>query len=347
MKLKKLLALLLSLSLLLNFTACGINITIDPATTNTTTEAISGENTDDTDDTAEPDDSGDNAGEPDEITPLLYKVTDSNGNVVWLFGSIHVGKEYFYPLPDYVMNAYNSSDSLAVEFDITEEEFDDDAMMSMLSELVYRDRSSIDDHIPEDLYNDAKEILEENDMYFSQLDGYMPYLWSMFIDEFTMEQMDYDAELGIDMFFLNSAHEENKTIHSIESMEFQMSMVTGYSHELQVMMLESSVYYYHNVDEYLEGMDELAIAWAMGDEEAIADEEDDYEFESEEEKALYYEYNTSMMTKRNRAMTNFAESSLSSGEEVFIVVGAAHVLGEDGIANQLSERGYNVELIQG
>ena len=45
----------------------------------------------------------DNAAEKEEgITPLLYKVTDADGNVVWLFGSIHVGKEEFYPLPDYV-----------------------------------------------------------------------------------------------------------------------------------------------------------------------------------------------------------------------------------------------------
>lgn len=346
MKLKKLLALLLSLCLLLNFTACDINITIAPATNTTTTEAISGDDKDDNDDTSEPDDSSDNAGESYGITPLLYKVTDDNGNVIWLFGSIHIGKEYFYPLPDYVMNAYNSSDSLAVEFDVTEEEFDDDTMMDMLYDLAYTDGSNIEAHIPEELYNDAKEILEDNDMYFSSLDFYMPYLWSMFIDEFTMEQLDYETDLGIDMFFLNTAHDGNKTIHSIESMEFQMNMMTGYSHELQEMMLESSVYYYNNVDEYSDGLDELAEAWAEGDAEALADEEE-YEFESEEEKALYYEYNTSMMTKRNRGMTNFAEDKLFEGEEVFIVVGAAHVVGEDGMANQLRERGYTVEVIQG
>ena len=27
--------------------------------------------------------------------PLLYKVSDDQGNVIWLFGSIHVGREDF------------------------------------------------------------------------------------------------------------------------------------------------------------------------------------------------------------------------------------------------------------
>ena len=50
------------------------------------------------------------------VHPLLYKVTDDDGNTIWLFGSIHVGRDEFYPLPDYVMDAFEGSESLAVEF---------------------------------------------------------------------------------------------------------------------------------------------------------------------------------------------------------------------------------------
>lgn len=52
-----------------------------------------------------------------ENAPLLYKVTDGDGNVIWLFGSIHVGRDDYYPLPEYVLDAYEGSDALAVELD--------------------------------------------------------------------------------------------------------------------------------------------------------------------------------------------------------------------------------------
>ena len=52
-------------------------------------------------------------------TPLLYEVTKNDSETkIYLFGSIHVADERAYPLPEIVMNAYNSSDSLAVEFDL-------------------------------------------------------------------------------------------------------------------------------------------------------------------------------------------------------------------------------------
>ena len=43
-------------------------------------------------------------------TPLLYKVSDDAGNVIWLLGSIHVGMEDYYPLPDYVLDAFDGSE---------------------------------------------------------------------------------------------------------------------------------------------------------------------------------------------------------------------------------------------
>lgn len=364
MKIKKILAFLLTLSLIFNFTACGNDNDNNATTLNntTTTEAVSEDasvNTDETDttspsdETTSPSDSdntdpdGNNSPDvSDGITPLLFKVTDADGNVVWLFGSIHIGKEYFYPLPDYVLNAYASADALAVELDAVAVENDYQSLMTAARGMLYSDRSKISDHISEELYNDAKAILEENGMYAPLLDYYKPVFWSSAIDTFVTDQLGYDSNLGIDYYFLNEAYDDNKPIYEVESMEFQMNMLFGFSDDLQSMMLESSVESYNSIDEYEASMDALVTAWATGDEDGLVDDEE-YEFESAEEEALYNEYNTEMLTKRNRAMTDFAENALASGEEVFIVVGAAHVVGEDGMANQLRERGYTVEVIQG
>lgn len=60
---------------------------------------------------------------------------------------------------------------------------------------------------------------------------------------------------------------------------------------------------------------------------------------------MYVEYNDAMMVQRNLAMADYAEEALASGKEVFICVGAAHVVGEGAMADLLAQRGYTVERI--
>lgn len=343
---KKLIALLLCMVMMLGLAACGQND--EPATTTeavpTTTVPTEPSVPETTVPVTEPE-----VTEPAEstITPLLYKVTDSEGNVAWLFGSIHVGEEYFYPLPDYVLDAYESSDALAVEFDIVSFEKDIDAQIEALQQMVYTDGTTITDHISEELYNDAKAVLKDLNIYSSALDYYVPSMWSSFIDSGMISQMGVDTSLGIDMYFLNRAHEENKTILDVESAAFQYGMMAGYSEELQVLLLEASVESAGLVEESKADLQQLVQAWAAGDEAAFsalinAEEE----FESAEEEALYNEYNHAMITSRNLNMADFAEDALKSGEEVFIVVGAAHIVGEGAMAELLAERGYTVEIVR-
>ena len=86
--------------------------------------------------------------------------------------------------------------------------------------------------------------------------------------------------------------------------------------------------------------------WASGDESAFAaylNASDDTM--TEEEAEIYAKYHQAMITDRNRTMTSFAENALASGKEVFICVGAAHVVGEGAMAELLSQRGYKVERV--
>ena len=340
---KKLIALLLCMVMVLRLAACGQKN--EPATTTAATEPSVPETTVPTTEPAtEP-----AVTEPAEsvITPLLYKVTDNEGNVAWLFGSIHVGEEYFYPLPAYVLNAYASADALAVEFDIVTFEGDINAQIEALQTMVYADGTTIADHISEELYNDAKAALKDLGMYSSALDYYCPAMWSSFIDSAMIEKMGVDTSLGIDLYFLNRAHEEGKTILDVESAAFQYGMMAGYSEELQAMLLESSVASVELMEESKADMMQLVDAWATGNEaefDALINAAP--EFESPEEEVLYNEYQNAMITQRNLNMADFAEDALKSGEEVFIVVGAAHIVGAGAMAELLAERGYTVEIVR-
>ncbi len=289
-----------------------------------------------------------NNNENNQSGPLLYKVTDDSGNVVWLFGSIHIGREDYYPLPDYVMNAFNSSDVLAVEADIVAFEQDTDAQEAALMQFIYMDGSTITDHISAELYQELVNILTENNSYIPWLDLYKPYMWYNFISSFIMEKVEANSELGIDRYFINLANEKNVEIEEIESVDSQYAMFANFSDELMEIMLAAEIDSYNNISEAKEQYEVLLDLWASGDEAALREylSEGDSEFDSAEDEALYNEYNNAMIVNRNKLMTDYADDALNSGEEVFICVGAAHVVGDGGMVDMLRNRGYTVELVK-
>lgn len=282
------------------------------------------------------------------ITPLLYKVSDDKGNHIWLFGSIHVGLGSFYPLPQYVTDAYESSDALAVEFDVISFSEDLQTQMDALTHLVYMDGTTIKDHISDELYKKSVEILKEYNIYSSALDYYYPVLWENLIQNAMLEQTDAYSDLGIDMHFLTLAHKQNKEIIDIESAEFQYDMMAGFSESLQILLLEEIVSSYEDIDSFSQELNDMVTLWSKGDEKEFADFlNSDYDsVMTDEEKELLEEYNQAMLTDRNISMTEFAQDCLRDGEEVFICVGSAHIVGEGAMADLLAEKGYTVEIIK-
>ena len=273
-------------------------------------------------------------------SPLLYKVTDKSGNVLWLFGSIHVGRDEFYPLPDYVTDAFNSADKLAVEFDIVSFEKDMSAQMQTLRTFLYTDGTTIKDHVSEDAYNKAVKILTDANSYVSMFDQFNASLWTSFLDSILIEKIGADTELGIDRHLIK------KEIVDVESAEFQYEMLAGFSEELQVFLFNETLSSFDDEDLAKKEVTEMMDLWAAGDEKEFAEylsaEENNI---PKEQTALYEEYNKAMMTDRNASMTDFAEKALKSGEEIFMCVGAAHIVGEGAVAQNLKQLGYTVECI--
>jgi len=346
---KRFCSVLLILSLLLSLCACNA---ADPAstsvgTTSLTTTAPETMPSESTLSETTPSEST-SAMTGSSINPILYKVTDTQGHTAWLFGSIHIGLESFYPLPDYVTAAYENSDALAVEFDMVTFSSDIKAQTNALLPLIYTDGTTIRDHISEDLYTQAVEALEDCGLYLPALDMYCPSFWASFIQPTMDEDLNISGELGIDMYFLNNAHETGKQIQEVESPEFQYTLLAGFSQELQTVLLESALYSYAHPEETTMELTGLLEAWASGNEEAMLENLDaGSDIHSDADAKLYEEYTDSLITQRNISMADFAETALASGKEVFICVGAAHIIGPNAMADLLTQRGYTVERIDG
>lgn len=334
MKLRRLLALILALVIAASVAGCDFNLAFKNAKKENAPVVSRPE-------------SVDPPSKESVSTPLLYKVSDGD-SVVWLFGSIHVGREEFYPLPDYVWDAYEQSEALAVEFDIVAFENDTAAATQSLMLMTYSDGTTIKDHISPELYEEAVEAMKEYGGYFSYYDMFMPVLWSSLIENAVYAEYDIiNYDLGIDRHMLNKAKADGKKILDVESAEFQYGMMAGYSEELQALLLEEAVALSKDSESLPEEMDELMDLWQAGDEAELSGAlYAPAEIEDPDELRLYEEYNNALVVERNISMTEYAEDALENNDEIFICVGAAHVVGPGAMAQLLSQKGYTVEIVR-
>ena len=219
-------------------------------------------------------------------------------------------------------------------------------MMKDLKKLVYTDGTTLEDHVSSDLYDQCVAIMKENNSYNKALDSYSVVMWSQLVDSCTATKLENDGSEGIDVYLLNMAHEDGKEIQDIESSTMQYQMLMSFSEPLQELMLEASVNNYYDPDGYLRSVDDMMDIWQEGDpddlEKLISGTG---EFDGEDEEELFEEYFDTMFRQRNVGMADFAEDALESGDEVFICVGAGHIIGEEGVAELLRDRGYTVEVV--
>lgn len=274
-------------------------------------------------------------------TPLLLEVTkEGTNNKLYLFGSIHAGDESMYPLPDYVMDAYKESELLTVEFDLIEYQQDTELQVNSMAKFLNPGGKSIIDYIGKDSYNKALEILESVTPYNELYDYYSPIMWQMLIENAVILDSNLFGNFGVDLNFLERAKKDNKEILELETAEFQYDLLSGFDYETQVYLLKKAI---NNYDDAKDNMKKLYELYKRGNKEDL---EKHVFSETEEPNKAIIEYNDKLITKRNKAMADGLLEVFDDGKNVFCTVGLAHIIGENGIADLLEQRGYSVVIVK-
>jgi uncharacterized protein len=139
--------------------------------------------------------------------------------------------------------------------------------------------------------------------------------------------------LGIDRYFADRAIRSNKPTGGLETAEFQLGLLDQFSAKEQELLLRQSM---NEMDHLERNVAEIVRAWKSGDVGSL-------------EKHLlagmrdYPEIHQKVIEDRNRRWLPQIEGLLSRGENALIVVGAAHLVGTNGVIQLLKSRGYRVE----
>lgn len=278
----------------------------------------------------------------DVPVPLLWKVSDGD-NAVYLLGSFHLLKPTDYPLSPDIDAAL--ADAEHVMFELSPAEMaSPDLGMKMAQAALRTDGSRLSAALPPEVATALAGWMEANrDALAAQglqpqmLEIFEPWFVGLMVSVTEMTQRGLDPELGLDRHIADAATAAGKTTGGLELGHEQIAFFDTMDPDEQVQMLADAL----SGDQGGAQVDQLHAAWRRGDADALwhgmaVDMRREY-------PALYQRINVD----RNDAWVPKLEARLKqhASDDTLVVVGALHLLGEDGVVEKLRARGYRVERV--
>ena len=265
---------------------------------------------------------------------FLWKV-QSDTTIVYLLGSVHFMKKESYPLNKRIEDAFDKSTVLAVEADVDDVSKLD--IQGLMEKAFYPADDTLQKHVSAQTYERVKKEFETSGIPAWLMDKQKPWFLALTLESLGLVKLGFDPSYGIDLHFLSEASGKKK-IKELESIDFQINLLSGFSDSEQEAFLLSTL---KDLKSYEKEVDRLLDAWVSGDAGGM---ESILQRSVIEDKGMASVYDK-LLYGRNRNMASKIEGYLKTGETHFVVMGAAHLLGERGIINLLKRKGYQIDQL--
>jgi uncharacterized protein YbaP (TraB family) len=262
---------------------------------------------------------------------FLWKVEAANGNAAYLVGSIHVLTADAYPLPAAIDQVFAESKTLVEEVNL-DEMSDPAMMMSALSKAMLTDGKTLDQLVDARTYAEVQKRAEAFGMPMAALQRMKPWLVAVTLMAPTLQSAGFKPELGIDRHYFDRAKKTNMKREGLETLAYQLDRFDQMSPKLQEELLKATI---EDLDTQVAGVKDMVRAWRSGD---VATVEKLALTAFQESPELYQR----LLLERNQNWVPHVEKCIADNAGCFIVVGAAHLVGRDGLPALLAKKGYKV-----
>ena len=265
---------------------------------------------------------------------FLWKI-QSKTTTAYILGSIHAYKGELYPLPKKMEDAFDKSDTLAVEANVNE--INPESMTTMINGALYQDKSTLEKHISRETYEMTTKKLQELGLPLEIFQNTKPWFIAMTLTSMELQKLGLSPEYGIDNYFLKKA-ENGKRVVELESIDYQVNLLNGFSDAEQELFLVSTL---EDLDLLRKDINSILKAWNTGDTKAM----ESFVFKSLKDDPKMLPIYEKLVFTRNKNIASKIENYLKTKEKYFVVVGAAHLVGKDGIIEILKRKGYIVDQL--
>jgi uncharacterized protein YbaP (TraB family) len=262
---------------------------------------------------------------------FLWKVSSPTG-AVYVVGSIHLLTKDYYPLSPALDAAFKDSNLLVEEADLGEMEAPA-TQFKLLTRGLLPANQTLDKVISPATYAMVVTRVAGLKIPIEPLQRFKPWMLAMTLVEMEWQKAGFDASLGLDRHFYDRARSDGKMVQGLETIDYQLSLFDGMTIDQQERMLAESL---EDLDEERANVFKLTDAWKAGDAAAVERIMID---DMKGDPVMYQR----LLVDRNRAWLPTLDTLLSRGARAFVVVGAAHLVGPDGLLAMLRAKGYTVE----
>lgn len=268
--------------------------------------------------------------------PLLWKVSDRD-NAVYLLGSFHLLKPDDYPVSPDIDDAFARSDK--VVFEVPPEELLDPSMaQKFVAAAGFADGSTLSKVLPGAMREKFNRILAQRGASIAQFDAYEPWFVNLSLMLGISQQMGFRPEQGLDQYLIAQASAAKKATGGLESIETQLQVLDSTPMDEQIVSLKEFI----DKPTEMPGMlADLHEAWRDGDLARLD------ELTREEMRDKTPQTYRIVNVERNDAWVPQIQQMLDGARQgqTLVVVGALHLLGEDGVVEKLRAKGYTVERV--
>lgn len=261
-------------------------------------------------------------------TQLLYRIEGKNlDKPSYIFGTIHIMPKKDFVISDSIKSVFESCKELAMEVDLnmdikTQIEL---VKLSMLPEgKTIADITSKENS--ERIRNFCLDSIHWKESKYNKISRFQPFfLSSLITKELIGKSKSYEIE------FKKLAKKNKMSTSGLETIQFQMNLLSEVSNEEQIKMLllgltKDNSEFNKLLATYLKkDINQLGTLMNNAD--------------------LSPEFYSNFIVKRNQKWIPII-SELIQKKSTFIAVGAAHLPGKEGVLNLLKEAGYTIKPIE-
>lgn len=264
-----------------------------------------------------------------ESAPFAWQVR-APGNPVthYLLGSLHVLSSAEYPLPVALQQAYTDTRRLVLESDL-------DALQAPELQTQLWDAAQQAPHTPAALSARARVPLAHWGLPQAMCDIVQSWYCALMLELTAFERAGFTAEYGLDRYFYQRAKQDRRTIVTLESAAEQIGFLTRMPAVAAEQLLASTL------DDIGDGKTvavDLVALWRRGDVAALSAQV----MAMQQHHPRAYAH---LLGQRNAAWRAPLARWFADALPTLVVVGAAHLVGDDGLLAQLRAQGFAVTAV--
>ena len=268
--------------------------------------------------------------------PLLWKVSDAN-NSLYLLGSFHMLKTTDYPLAKSTDMAFDDAEQLY--FELSPEEMNNPALGQKMAQAAMRtDGKTLQQSLSAETWKKFEVSAAKNNLPAANFQGFEPWFVALILSVTEMQKVGLNPALGLDKHFMDRAAKAGKPAKGLETGASQIAIFDNMGVKQQEQFLLDAL---DESADMKKKIDELHSTWRNADDKAL------FNIMAKEMNQKYPELYQTINLDRNKAWLPKLEAMLKDNDkdDVMVVVGSLHLVGDDGVVKMLKTKGFKVERL--